>query len=338
MKAAILETLHAPLVVAEVQASAPGYGQVLVDVLASGLCGAQLQEIEGLKGNAHYVPHLLGHEGCGVVRECGPGVTEVEPGQRVVLHWRQGEGIESAPPTYLWGRRRITSGRVITLAEQALVSENRVTVVPDDAPVELCALLGCGLSTALGTIEQEARVLMGESVLILGCGGLGLNLILAARLVQAFPIYVLDRFESKRASALAMGAQEFLTPDRVADVRGPFDVIIDTTGAPEVIAWALPFLSGCGRFIMVGQPRPEATVELRGARHLFEGEGKMIKATQGGGFQPSADIPRYIQLWRSGALAGLSQLITHRMSLDQINDAVALVRAGGAGRVLVEMI
>ena len=343
MIAAVLTRINEPLELAEVKPGTLAYGQVLVKVLASGICGAQLQEIRGEKGNAAHLPHLLGHEGVGIVEEIGAGVTRMQPGERVVMHWRKASGIESEFPTYRFRGKTMTSGRVITFAEQAICSENRLTPVADDAPLELCALLGCGLSTALATVENEANVRFGESVMVIGCGGLGTNLIRACVMRCAHPIVSVDINSNKSAIAYHAGANLYLdcTANEwseipaLAKVKG-FDVIIDTAGSPSSMEKALTFLKPSGRYIMVGQPRPGESVALLNARHLFDGEGKSIRATQGGQFRPDVDIPRYVELWRSGLL-NLDGLITHRLPLAKINDGIELVRAGEAGRVLIEM-
>src|SRR3989338_3133911 len=137
MKAAILEEINGPLVVGEVGLSELMFGQVLVKVLVSGICGAQLQEIAGNKGNGKFVPHLLGHEGCGIVESIGVGVTRVKKGDKVVMHWRKGEGIESDFPTYTFKGKPMRSGKITTLSEYSVVSENRVTPVPAHTPNEL---------------------------------------------------------------------------------------------------------------------------------------------------------------------------------------------------------
>ena len=143
MKAAILEEINGPLTIGEVTLTDLLFGQVLVKILVSGICGSQLQEIAGNKGNAKFVPHLLGHEGCGIVEDIGPGVTKVKKGDKVVMHWRKGDGIESDFPTYMFKGKPMKSGKVTTLSEYSIVSENRITPVPHDTPNELCALLGC---------------------------------------------------------------------------------------------------------------------------------------------------------------------------------------------------
>lgn len=335
-QAAILTELNAPLVLAEVESQPLEYGQVLVRILVSGICGAQLQEIRGEKNNLSYMPHLLGHEACGIVEDVGPGAHNVSVGDKVVCHWRIGSGIESAFPQYLWGTRQIISGKITTFSEFSVISENRLTRVPNETPNELCALLGCGLSTALGTIENEANLLMGESILIVGCGGVGLNLIRAARMRLAGLIHACDVAEIKCASAVQSGADLFT--NWLPDFEGvQYDVIVDTTGHPDAIADTLPLLAPSGRYIMIGQPRPSQGIMMHTARHMFEGSGKMIRATQGGAFNPATDIPRYTSLWRSGQLK-LDGIISHRLSLAQINEGIELVKNGQAGRVMLEMV
>lgn len=344
MKAAILEEINAPLVVGEVELTPLKVGQVLVKVEVSGLCGAQLQEIAGHKGNAKFVPHLLGHEGCGIVQEIGPGVSTVSVGDKVVMHWRKGEGIEAPFPTYVYKGKEISSGKVTTLSEYSIVSENRVTTIPHDTPSDLAALLGCGLSTALGTINAEAQVRFGESVLVLGAGGLGANLIAAARLASAYPIIAVDIHDNKKEFALQMGAHLFINSrtESVTDrIREEFsitklDVIVDTAANKEAAEHAIQLLSGTGRYVMVGQPKPGASIELLDAHHFFEGEGKIFTATQGGKFNPTIDIPRYVRLAAGGVLS-IDGIITHRMKLDDINAAIDMVRSGGASRILIDL-
>ncbi len=344
IKAAILETIDAPLVVGHVELTELLFGQVLVKVLASGICGAQLLEIGGHKGNAKFVPHLLGHEGVGIVEEVGIGVTRIKKGDKVIMHWRKGDGIEADFPIYMYKGKSIRSGKVTTFSEYSVVSENRLTPVPHETPNELCALLGCGLSTALGVIKDEANVRFGESVMVVGAGGMGLNIVKAATLASAYPIISIDINDHKRELAYELGAHLFINSsiNNIAEeLQKKFgikdvDVIIETPGSKHALRDTIPFLSGVGRFIMVGQPKPGETVELLNANHMFGGEGKMIKATQGGKFSPTQDIPRYVRLHKAGVL-NIKNIITHRINLNEINEAIDLVRKGQASRILIEM-
>ena len=338
-KAAILTEIGKPLVVSEIETTELKVGQVLIKILMSGLCGAQLQELAGLKGNSKFVPHLLGHEGCGIVEEIGPGVTTVKVGDKVVMHWRKGDGIESDFPTYIYENKKMSSGKVTTISEYSVVSENRITTVPNDTPEELCALLGCGLTTALGVINNEADLKFGESVMIIGTGGVGLNLIHGASLANTYPIYAVDRTENKKELAISLGATRYINTnvEKMSDIllKEKVDVIIDTTGNVAVIEESLNYLSNKGRFILVGQPSPGEKIVIPNANSLFDGNGKTIKATQGGKTNPTEDIPRYVNLQKSGKLS-VDKLITHYFELEQINEAFELLKSGTAGRIMIK--
>lgn len=344
MKAAVLEQIDAPLSVSEVGLTDLRPGQVLVRMRVSGICGSQLQEIAGIKGNAKFVPHLLGHEGCGIVAGIGPDVTTVHAGDKVVLHWRKGEGMESDFPHFNFQGKDIQSGKVTTFSEYTIVSENRVTAVPHDVPDDLCALLGCGLSTALGSVLDVARVQPGEQVLIMGLGGLGACAVKAAQLARAGLIVVADVFEEKRVLAEKLGVDVFINvrDEDLADVvhtrlglKG-FDAIIETSGSARAASSAIPLLASGGRCVLIGQPKPDETIELNNARHLFDGEGKMLCATQGGGFVPHRDIPQYISWYRQGRLT-IDNLISHRVKLDEINTAIQYMRNGSACRIMIDI-
>lgn len=346
MQAAVLERLNAPLTITDVGIAALGTGQVLVKILVSGICGSQLLEIAGQKGNAKHLPHLLGHEGCGIVEEVGAGVTTVRTGDKVVMHWRKGDGIEADFPLYSLNGTTIRSGKVTTFSQYAVVSENRVTSVPADTPADFCALLGCGLSTALGTLIYEAKVQPGDTVLIVGLGGLGASLVRAASVAGASWIIATDIHDAKRAAASALGADLFInaaTDERemraaLEELMGSpeVDVIVETSGHPSSITHTLPLLGSGGRYVLLGQTTPGIGFTVPNTSHLFAGEGKSIVATQGGRFSPSADIARFVRLQRAGRLR-YDDLITHRTSLGGINAAIDKIRAGEASRIFIDM-
>ncbi|NDB82764.1 MAG: hypothetical protein EB127_08495 [Alphaproteobacteria bacterium] len=337
MKAAVLEKINQPLAIRDVELTPLKVGQVKVKILVSGLCGAQLQEIAGLKGNEKFLPHLLGHEGCGIVEAVGDGVTRVKVGDKVVMHWRVGAGIESPFPSYILDGKTISSGKVTTLSEYSIVSENRLTVVPHDTDERLCALLGCGLTTALGTINNEIDLKFGESIMIVGCGGVGLNLIQGAKMASAYPIIGIDVTEEKKEMVMKMGATTFITPKNLNSVLNTkVDVIIDTTGNPHAISSTIPYLSDTGRYVLVGQPKPNETLNIPNGNSLFGGNGKIIKATQGGKTSPNEDIARYVKLYKAGLL-DIDSLITHEFSLNDINSAIDVLKSGVAGRIIIKI-
>ena len=334
MKAAVLEKIDAPLAVKEVELTPLKFGQVLVKILVSGLCGAQLHEIRGHKGNAKFLPHLMGHEGCGIVEKVGLGVTTVKPGDKVVMHWRPGSGVEAPFPNYILDGKTISSGKVTTLSEYSIVSENRLTSIPADTPSVLAAMLGCSLTTALGIIDNECDLKFGETVAIIGCGGVGLNLIQAANMRSVARVYGVDINQKMIDLSYIMGGTLFT--DSIKNIEDSVDVIIDTTGIPQVIAEAYEKLSPSGRLILVGQPAPGKSIELPNAVSMFDGSGKSVRATQGGGTIPQIDIPRYIELANRGILS-YEQLHTDTFSLDEVNEAFDLLKSGNAGRIMIQI-
>jgi S-(hydroxymethyl)glutathione dehydrogenase/alcohol dehydrogenase len=342
MRAAILEQLNAPLVVDDLGLPPTlEVGQVLVDVHYSGICGAQIGEIAGRKGPDRFLPHLLGHEGGGIVRECGPGVTQVKPGDRVVMHWREGSGIRSRPPIYARGAGRVTAGWVTTFNDMAVVSENRLTPVPADTPLDVAALLGCAVTTALGIVRHDAQLSIGSSVAVFGCGGVGLNVVQGAAMVSAYPIIAVDIDESKLELAKRFGATHAIdssTADVRESVRGivggqGVDVSIDTTGAVRAIETAYDVSGPTGRTVLVGQPHHAENISIH---TLAIQRGKTIVGSEGGQTNPTADIPRYLRLYEAGRLR-LDELITHRFPLADVNTALDEVRAGRVGRCVIEM-
>jgi S-(hydroxymethyl)glutathione dehydrogenase/alcohol dehydrogenase len=341
MKAAILETLNAPLVLDEVEIPDLECGQVLVKVHRSGICGAQLGEIAGVKGADNFLPHLLGHEGGGVVLAIGPGVTQVRKGDHVIMHWRKGAGIHARTAAYTWGDRTVNSGWVTTFSECAVVSENRVTPIPKDVPFDVATLMGCAVTTALGLINNLAQVKIGHSVAVFGCGGVGLNVVQGAAMVSADPIIAIDIFDHKLALAREFGATHLINSTQ-SDVReevrkvvgvAGVDVFVENTGLVRLIEQAYELTAKAGKTILVGVPRHDEDITIHSLPLHF---GKVLTGCEGGATDPTVDIPRYIKLYQRGKLQ-LDRLITHRLPFDDINVALDKVRAGDVGRCILSM-
>ncbi len=330
MKAAILSELNAPLIVADIDIPELREGQVLVRFMASGICGKQIGEIAGHYGPDKYLPHLLGHEGAGIVEAVGPLVSLVKPGDRVVAHWRKGQGLEGDCPKYQWGEKTVGGGWITTFAERAIISENRLTPIAGDVPFDIAALMGCAVTTGLGAVFNDARLREGQNLAVIGCGGVGLNVIQGGRLAGAYRILAVDKIAAKVAMALDLGADLF---GSIEDAKG-YHVIVDTTGRPELIARAYELVAPGGKVIMVGQPRRGESLTLPDVAANFK--GKTLMDSQGGGTKPNEDIPKYLEYWRKGLL-DLESLITHRFPLDEINAALDVMRGGEAGRVILEM-
>jgi len=338
--AAILVEQKKPLVIEEVEVPAPKLGQVLVKMLVSGICGSQLGEIDGVKGPDRFLPHLLGHEGCGEVLEVGEGVRHVKPGDRVVLHWRKGAGLESVTPVYESRIGRVNAGWVTTFNEYAVVSENRVTAIPPDVDPAIAALFGCAVTTGFGVINNNARLAIGESIAIFGAGGIGLNMVQGAALAGGHPVIAIDRFDNRLALARSLGATHAInvtTANAAEEVRkivghDGVDVAVDNTGNVEVIGLASRLTNGRGRTVLVGVPPKDSTAAISTLPLHFE---KQLTGSHGGECRPDVDIPRYVRLVREGRLH-LAGLIGKRYPLAEINAAIADMTSGRlAGRAVV---
>lgn len=343
MKAAILVEQRKPLVIDEVELpQSLEVGQVLVKIHFSGICGSQLGEIDGAKGEDKFLPHLLGHEASGTVMEIGPGVKHVKPGDIVVLHWRKGLGIEGAPPSYRWRGAKLNAGWIATFNEYAIVAENRMTAIPADSDLEVAALFGCAVTTGFGVVENNAKVRIGESVVVFGAGGVGLNIVQAAALVGAYPVIAVDLFDNRLALAKEMGATHLINSrmedaktaiERIAGQRG-VDVFIDNTGQPAIIELGYQMTKPQGRVTLVGVPRKGNNINIYSLPLHF---GKGLAGSHGGESIPNEDIPRYQNLFSVGRIR-LRELLTEYLPLDDINTAIDNMRSGKtSGRCLIRM-
>ena len=332
-QAAILVEQRKPLLIDEVELPALGFGQVLVQVKTSRICGSQLGEIEGVKGPDRYLPHLLGHEGGGIVREVGPEVTHVRPGDHVVLHWRPGAGIQAAPSKYRLGTQTINAGNITTFQGLTVVSENRVTRIPEDTDFEVAALLADTLTTGFGAVTREARVTIGEAVVVIGVGGIGLGTVLGAHLAGAHPVIAVDVHDHKLAKAREFGAthtintrHENLAETVQSILGGPADAVFDVTGNAAVIGEAWKATGPKGRLVLVGVMRHDQQFSLN---TLPLHHGKVLTGTEGGSSQPHLDIPRYLRMIRDARFDPRG-MISHRGSLTEINSLIAAMRLGEA--------
>jgi len=342
MKAAILAESKQQLVIDDI--ALPDnleFGQVLVDIHYSGICGAQINEIDAAKGPDKFLPHLLGHEGSGVVNKIGPGVSTVKEGDHVVLHWRPSSGIQSPTPKYDWNGKEVNAGWVTTLNEAAIVSENRLTVIPDDFDMRIAPLFGCAVTTAFGVVNNDAQIKVGQSVIIFGIGGVGLNIVQAANMVSANPIIGIDVLDNK----LEMGKKFGLThtfnaatdnvSEKISTILGTqgADIVIETTGNSRVIEQAYELTSHEGKTILVGVPKKGDNINIYSLPLHFN---KVLTGSHGGNSAPDLEILRYIKLIKAKKMS-LEGIITHEFDLDEINKALHLFRSGKAGRIIIKM-
>jgi S-(hydroxymethyl)glutathione dehydrogenase / alcohol dehydrogenase len=339
-KAAILAESRKPLVVDEIALPEElGVGQVLVKVLYTTICGAQINEIDAVKGADKFLPHLLGHEASATVVETGPGVVSVKPGDTVVLHWRPSLGIQCPPPAYSWRGNKLNAGWVTTFNDYAVVSENRMTVIPSDFDLKVAPLFGCAVTTAAGVICNDAKVKIGESVVVFGTGGVGVPIVQFAALAGANPVIAVDKVAEKLAMAKSRGATHIIDASKTADLAGEIrrivgskgpDKVIETTGAKAMIELGYDITHPDGTCVLVGVPSEKVTIYTLPIHF-----NKVLTGSHGGDARPQIDIPRIIGLVKAGRVS-FDSLITHEFPLEEVNAALDVVRSGTAGRVLLK--
>ena len=341
--AAILVKQNQPLIIDEISFEDQlSVGQVLVKLNYSGICGSQLGEIAGVKGPDPYLPHLLGHEGSGTVVEVGSGVSTVHIGDRVVLHWRKGSGIEGKSPKYKWQGKTINAGHVTTFNALAVVSENRVTSIPPDTDLKAAALLGCAITTGFGVITNDARLKIGENIVIFGAGGVGLNIIQGAKLAGANQIIAVDQWENRLELAKKFGATSTINIKSIDDLETsvlfemagfPIDIVADNTGIPSLINKAYNLISKDGRVILVGVPKKGDHTTIYTLPMHF---GKRLIGSEGGATDPERDIPKYINLIKNEKLE-YRDLVSSVHKINDINKIISRMKDGSeAGRALIE--
>ncbi len=330
--AAILVEQRKPLVIDEVEVPALKRGQVLVEVHATRVCGSQIGEIDGVKGPDKFLPHLLGHEAGAIVLEIGPEVTHVASGDRVVCHWRPGTGIDAGGSVYNWNGTKVNAGPITTFQKYAVISENRLTKVSPETDFELCCLLADTLTTGFGIINNDSKVQRGESVVVFGVGGIGLGVVLGAKLAGANPIIGVDLHDHKLAKAAEYGlthqinASRENAAERTMEILGGLaDVTIDGTGNPKVIetAYDLAKLRG-GRCVLFGVMPRDQLVSIHTLPLHF---GRVLTGSEGGQSKPEADTPVILEELRAhGVDAG--GFVSHRGSLESLPAIVEGMRRG----------
>lgn len=335
-KAAVLVKLHSPLELMDLDLPELKSGQVLVKVAYSGLCHSQLNEIQGLKGEDRFIPHALGHEGSGIVEAIGSGVKKVKPGDKVVLTWIKGEGADV--PSCQYGP--VNSGAISTFLTRAVISENRVVPIPVEMPLREAALLGCAVPTGAGVVKNEMNLKEGNSFAVFGAGGIGLSALLAAKGMGAYPLIAVDVNENKLSHARACGATHAIHALKQNPVEAILDFtkgigvdyVFESAGQQKAMEQAFSALKAPGGLCVLAGNLP---IGQRISIDPFDLiRGKRIVGTWGGKSQIDRDIKEYVGMSLNGEW-DLSQLITHEVPLDKINDLILMLEGGEIARGLI---
>jgi len=358
VRAAVLETSPGALVVQDVSVDAPGPGEVLVRTAAAGLCHSDLHFMEALYPTP--LPAVLGHESAGVIEAVGEGVTYVAPGDHVItclsaycggcdfcltgrLYLCSNRAVlERAPgaaPRLSRGGEAVNQFmRLSSFAEQLLVHEHAVVKISPDMPLDRAALIGCGVTTGVGAVFRTARVEPGATVAVVGCGGIGLNVVQGARIAGAGRIVAVDVNRDKLELAQEFGATDVVDAsqgDAVAAVRelssGGVEYSFEAIGSKSATEQAFRMLRSGGTCTVIGMIPVGTHIELHGPDLLSE---KKIQGSNMGSNRFRVDMPRYVDLYLQGRLK-LDELVSARIGLDQVNEGFQAMKAGSVARSVI---
>ena len=356
MQAAVLHAIGDKLEIrSDVTAIAPAPGEVRIRVRAAGVCHSDLSARDG--GLPQPVPAVLGHEGAGDVIELGEGVTDLAVGDRVIANWLPSCGtcpacLRGEPflcvayvmmgyvqPRFLVGDEPVFGmAGCGSFAEEMVIPAIAAVRIDDDVPYEVGALVGCGVMTGVGAVINTAQVEPGSTVVVIGCGGVGIAAIQGARLAGASVIVAVDTVESKLDIARRFGATHAVGPDDLSqlstDVLGGegFDYAFDIVAIPQTLRAAWVAARRGGAVVVVGAGRADQQVEFSPFELLFE--GKRILSSMYGSANPRRDYGRLLSLWRAGRL-DLTGMISHRLRLEDINDAMGALGRGDVIRQVI---
>lgn len=334
-KAAILHKSRSDLLVDEIYIREKlKVGQVLVKLKYSGICGSQINEIDAVKGKDKYLPHLLGHEGSGVIVDLKTNRNDIKKYDNVILHWKKGIGQDSQTPIYDWNKKKLNAGWVTTFNEYVIISENRITPFSKNKlDHKHASLFGCCLTTAFGTLNNISNLKLGENILIIGLGGVGINLVLGARLSGANKIIGIEINKNNVQIAKKYGlTSSFESFDKLKKEYNNFDKVIDTTGDLTLIEKGYEFTSSKGTLTMVGVPKSNKKAKFYTLPIHF---GKSIKGSHGGSIFPTEDIPKYINIIKSNKI-DLNPQTKFEFSIDNINEAIKKFRKNSSGRIMIK--
>ena len=341
-QATILQKLNEPLLYTEeLETPTLKDGQVLVQIAYAGVCHSQLMEARGLRGEDNYLPHLLGHEGAGIVVETGKDVTKVKKGDRVVLSWIKGSGHECGGSKYNLNDETVNAGGVTCFQEHSVVSENRVTPIPADIPLDVAVLFGCALPTGAGIVLNSINPEDSKSILIWGLGGIGLSALLATQLYNLDKIVAVDIKDEKLELARELGATHtFNAKDEnitelIKDVIPEgFDYAVEASGLVEGIETAFSLIHrNHGELVFASHPKHGDKISLDPFELIC---GKKIKGSWGGDSNPDRDIPKYCELYRQGKLP-VEKLISKRFKLNEVNEALDHLEDKKINRAILEV-
>jgi S-(hydroxymethyl)glutathione dehydrogenase/alcohol dehydrogenase len=352
-KAAIVRELNAPVEVVDVNIGEPGAGQVKIKTAAAGVCHSDLSVQNGTI--PWMFPALLGHEGAGVITAVGEGVTDKSVGDHVIFNWvpfcgacsfcQRGEtwrcgngyGLGLVPAAFDGGMAFPMAGTG-TFCEEAVVHQSSAIKIPDEVPLDVAALVGCGVTTGVGAALNTAKVASGSTVLVIGCGGVGMNVIQGAKIAGARAIVAMDRFENKAEDAKRFGATHATTPEGLDALKSEltagegFDYAFEVIGLSSTIRAAFDATRKGGTTVVVGVGRAEDMLQISPLEFLLK-EPKILGCMYGSS-AVETDYLRFLEHWKKGEL-DLEGLISKHISLEDVPTAFEAMERGEVIRSVI---
>ncbi len=352
-----------PLAIEQVDLEGPGPGEVLVEIVAAGLCHSDLSVINGSRPRP--MPMIIGHEASGIVREVGAGVTDLKRDDHVVFSFvpmcghclpcAEGRPALCEPGaqanvggTLLSGARHFhrADGSVInhhlgvsSYAQFTVAAQESLIRIEDDLPLEIAALFGCAVMTGVGAVVNTARVAPGQSVAVFGLGGVGMSAVMGARAAGAWPIIAVDLLDSKLELARQFGATHLVNGSQIDPVqavrdltRGGVQFAFEGVGNEKVLAQAFSATRRGGTTVTIGLPHPSRNVTLHAVTLVTE--ERTLKGSYMGSAVPIRDVPRYIAMYQAGLLP-VDRLLSRTISLEDINPAFDALDRGEVLRQVV---
>lgn len=339
LKAAVLKQVNELSVIHDIQIPKLKAGQILTRNLYSGLCHSQLMEVRGHRGEDKYLPHMLGHEGVGIVEQVGEAVSKVKVGDKVVLGWIKGDGIDAGGTVYDSSVGQINAGAVTTFSTHSVVSENRVVKLPENFDSKTAVLLGCALPTGAGIVLNQLKPEPNSTVLILGLGGIGLSALLALWYFENIKIIAVDIEQAKLELAKEFGAHECYLANK-QDMEqlkknhpNDIDYAVEAAGSAHSIEQAFELIRRGGRCIFASHPPQGEKISIDPFELIC---GKQIEGSWGGGSQPDKDIPILADIINKYNLP-VQKMLSSEYKLEQINNALDDLEARKIVRALIRM-
>ena len=357
MKAAVCREFNQPLQIEDIDLASPREGEVRVKLAACAICHSDITYMDGGWGGS--LPMVLGHEAAGVVSEVGAAVRGIGVGDHVLVTLMRSCGhcadCEAGEPficstsfpidedsrlTSAKGEKVVQGLHAGAFAEEVVVDQSQLVVIPKSLPMDAASLLSCGVITGLGAVVNTAKVGYGSSVVVIGCGGVGLNAVQGASLVSADPVIAVDLVAEKLDAAKIFGANHVINPlenDAVEKVRAltngrGADFVFVAAGSPKAFEQGLDLLAPSGTLVIVGMPPTGQKIAVEAGN--IAGSGQKILGSKMGSTRLRVDIPKLVALYEDGRLK-LDELITGRYPLEEINEAIDEVRADRALRNVI---